>query len=74
MCKALKECLGLTPALTCLELQGLPLRERDLNTLIKVCGRDLNTLIKVWGRDLNTLIKVWGALLLAGCCGALKLT
>ena len=36
MCKALKECLGVTPALTCLELQGLPLRERDLNTLMKV--------------------------------------
>lgn len=35
MCKALKECLGVTPNLTCLELQGLPLRERDLNTLMK---------------------------------------
>ena len=36
MCKALKECLGVTPVLTCLEIQGLPLRERDLNTLMKV--------------------------------------
>ena len=36
LCKALKECLSVTPALTCLELQGLPLRERDLTTLIKV--------------------------------------
>ena len=36
LCKALRECLGVTPALTCLELQGLPLRERDLNTLMKV--------------------------------------
>ena len=36
MCKALKECLGLTPTLTCIELQGLPLRERDLHTLMKV--------------------------------------
>ncbi|XP_052267964.1 centrosomal protein of 78 kDa-like isoform X2 [Dreissena polymorpha] len=35
MCKALKECLGVTPTLTCLEIQGLPLRERDLNTLMK---------------------------------------
>lgn len=35
LCKALKECLGVTPNLTCLELQGLPLRERDLNTLMK---------------------------------------
>ncbi|XP_063437894.1 centrosomal protein of 78 kDa-like [Mytilus trossulus] len=35
LCKALKECLSVTPALSCLELQGLPLRERDLTTLIK---------------------------------------
>uniref|UniRef100_A0A8W8NWX3 Centrosomal protein of 78 kDa n=1 Tax=Magallana gigas TaxID=29159 RepID=A0A8W8NWX3_MAGGI len=35
LCKALKECLSCTPNLACLELQGLPLRERDLQTLIK---------------------------------------
>lgn len=39
LCKALKECLSVTPALSCLELQGLPLRERDLTTLIKVSPR-----------------------------------
>jgi len=36
LCKALKECLTNTPNLACLELQGLPLRERDLTTLMKV--------------------------------------
>lgn len=46
MCKALKECLGVTPALTCLELQGLPLRERDLNTLMKGLVKN-NTLTHV---------------------------
>ncbi|XP_069102275.1 centrosomal protein of 78 kDa-like [Argopecten irradians] len=35
LCKALKECLVNTPTLSCLELQGLPLRERDLSTLMK---------------------------------------
>ncbi|XP_048749559.1 centrosomal protein of 78 kDa-like [Ostrea edulis] len=35
LCKVLKECLMCTPNLACLELQGLPLRERDLQTLIK---------------------------------------
>ena len=36
LCKALKECLCITQALTCIELQGLPLRERDLAALAKV--------------------------------------
>lgn len=44
LCKALKECLSCTPNLACLELQGLPLRERDLQTLIKV--RETNLLSK----------------------------
>ncbi|XP_064595823.1 centrosomal protein of 78 kDa-like [Liolophura sinensis] len=35
LCKALRECMAISPALTCLELQGLPLRERDLTTLTK---------------------------------------
>ncbi|KAK3095615.1 hypothetical protein FSP39_016664 [Pinctada imbricata] len=35
LCKALKECLICTPNLSCVELQGLPLRERDLQTLMK---------------------------------------
>lgn len=36
LCKALKECLSNTPNLNCLELQGLPLREVDLQILMKV--------------------------------------
>ncbi len=36
LCKALKETLCTTQALTCIELQGLPLRERDLAALAKV--------------------------------------
>ena len=36
LCKALKECLSVTPTLTCIELQGLPLRDRDLGVLAKV--------------------------------------
>ncbi|KAL5020536.1 hypothetical protein ScPMuIL_003428 [Solemya velum] len=35
LCKALKECVAATPVLNTLELQGLPLRERDLQTLMK---------------------------------------
>lgn len=36
LCKSLKECLSVTASLTCIELQGLPLRERDLASLSKV--------------------------------------
>ena len=36
LCKALKECLCITQALTCIDLQGLPLRDRDLAALAKV--------------------------------------
>ncbi|ESO83028.1 hypothetical protein LOTGIDRAFT_134029 [Lottia gigantea] len=36
LCKALQECLSKSPALTCVELQGLPLRQRDLNAIVKV--------------------------------------
>lgn len=36
LCKALQECLTVTPTLTCVELQGLPLRDRDLTALAKV--------------------------------------
>ncbi|KAI0223161.1 Centrosomal protein of 78 kDa [Lamellibrachia satsuma] len=35
LCKALKECLWVTPALSSLELHGLPLRSRDLTALAK---------------------------------------
>ncbi|XP_046585352.1 centrosomal protein of 78 kDa-like [Haliotis rubra] len=35
LCRALKECLGVSSVLRCLELQGLPLRERDIETLVK---------------------------------------
>lgn len=35
ICKALKECLCVTPQLACIELQGLPLRMRDLNALAR---------------------------------------
>uniref|UniRef100_A0A2C9JQQ9 Centrosomal protein of 78 kDa n=1 Tax=Biomphalaria glabrata TaxID=6526 RepID=A0A2C9JQQ9_BIOGL len=33
--KALKECLFVSPTLTCIELQGLALRERDIQVLVK---------------------------------------
>ena len=36
LCKALKECMTVTPTLTCVEMQGLPLRERDLQALARV--------------------------------------
>ena len=36
LCRALKESLQVTPSLKCLEIQGLPLRERDLSGLSKV--------------------------------------
>ncbi|ELT88150.1 hypothetical protein CAPTEDRAFT_222075 [Capitella teleta] len=35
ICKSLKECLVGTPTLSCIELQGLPLRERDLQALAR---------------------------------------
>ncbi|XP_077993782.1 centrosomal protein of 78 kDa-like [Glandiceps talaboti] len=35
LAQSLKECLTVTPSLTILELQGLPLRERDLSALTK---------------------------------------
>lgn len=35
-CRSLKDCLGLTQRLTNLELNGLPLRERDVIVLDKV--------------------------------------
>ncbi|KAL3885295.1 hypothetical protein ACJMK2_025378 [Sinanodonta woodiana] len=35
LCKSLKECLSTSPTITCLELQGLPFRERDLNLLMR---------------------------------------
>ena len=36
LCKSLRDCLQSSRSLTCLELQGLPLRERDLAALAKV--------------------------------------
>ena len=36
LCKSLRDCLHVTTSLTCIELQGLPLRERDLTALAKV--------------------------------------
>ncbi|XP_013408527.1 centrosomal protein of 78 kDa [Lingula anatina] len=46
LCRSLRECLTVTPSLTCLELQGLPLRERDLTVLAKgiLKNRTLNHL------------------------------
>ncbi|XP_074651342.1 centrosomal protein of 78 kDa-like isoform X1 [Tubulanus polymorphus] len=35
VCKSLRECLNVTSNLICIELQGLPLRERDLISLSK---------------------------------------
>lgn len=35
LCKSLRECLNITPALNCIELQGLPLKERDLHLLAR---------------------------------------
>ncbi|CAH1790143.1 unnamed protein product [Owenia fusiformis] len=35
LCKSLKECLTVTPVLSTLELQGLPLRDKDLMCLAK---------------------------------------
>ena len=42
LCRAFKECLAVTPALACIEMQGLPLRERDLTALSKVCQNTLH--------------------------------
>lgn len=36
LCRALRDNLLVTEALTCIELQGLPLREKDLSCLVKV--------------------------------------
>ncbi|CAH1251346.1 CEP78 [Branchiostoma lanceolatum] len=35
ICKALRECLTVTPSLTCVEVTNLPLRNRDLENLAK---------------------------------------
>uniref|UniRef100_UPI00398EE513 centrosomal protein of 78 kDa n=1 Tax=Pristiophorus japonicus TaxID=55135 RepID=UPI00398EE513 len=35
LCKSIRDCLSISSALTTLELQGLPLRHRDLTALIK---------------------------------------
>jgi len=37
LCRALKDCLCVNPTLTAIELQGIPLRERDVSLLAKVC-------------------------------------
>lgn len=39
LCKALRECLTISPKLKTLHLNGLPLRERDLIALSKVKKR-----------------------------------
>nr|XP_005997550.1 PREDICTED: centrosomal protein of 78 kDa [Latimeria chalumnae] len=39
LCKAVRDCLNTSSALKCLELQGLPLRERDLIMLTKGLAR-----------------------------------
>ena len=36
LCKALHGCLAVTPTLMFIELTGVPLRERDINVLMKV--------------------------------------
>ncbi|XP_068616932.1 centrosomal protein of 78 kDa [Brachionichthys hirsutus] len=41
LCKALRECLTLSPTLKSLQLNGLPLRERDLITLTKGLAKAL---------------------------------
>ncbi|KAK7489948.1 hypothetical protein BaRGS_00018813 [Batillaria attramentaria] len=35
LCKALRDCLSVSPTLMYIELQGLPLRERDIQALMK---------------------------------------
>ncbi|XP_034548358.1 centrosomal protein of 78 kDa [Notolabrus celidotus] len=42
LCKALRECLGVSPNLKTLQLNGLPLRERDLITLTKGLAKSLS--------------------------------
>jgi len=37
LCRALKDCLCVNEALTTIELQGVPLRQRDVAVLAKVC-------------------------------------
>ena len=41
LCKALQECVTASPNLKSLHINGLPLRERDLNSLTKVGKRFL---------------------------------
>jgi centrosomal protein CEP78 len=36
LCRALKDCLCINQSLTSIELQGIPLRERDVSALAKV--------------------------------------
>jgi len=37
LCRSLKDCLCVSPTLTTIELQGIPLRDRDVAVLAKVC-------------------------------------
>jgi hypothetical protein len=37
LCRALKDCLCVNQSVTSIELQGIPLRERDVSALAKVC-------------------------------------
>ncbi|XP_061117361.1 centrosomal protein of 78 kDa isoform X2 [Conger conger] len=39
LCKAIRDCLSVSPCLRTLRLHGLPLRERDLNELTKGLGK-----------------------------------
>lgn len=36
VCRALKDCMQVSTVLKCIELQGLPLRQRDTELLVKV--------------------------------------
>jgi len=38
LCRALKDCLCVNQTLTTIELQGIPLRQRDIAVLAKVHG------------------------------------
>uniref|UniRef100_A0A3Q3FR50 Centrosomal protein 78 n=1 Tax=Labrus bergylta TaxID=56723 RepID=A0A3Q3FR50_9LABR len=42
LCKALRDCLGISPNLKTLHLNGLPLRERDLITLTKGLAKSVS--------------------------------
>lgn len=37
LCRSLKDCLCVNQSVTSIELQGIPLRERDVSALAKVC-------------------------------------